>query len=339
MTYSDLRQHNNALEQFSVILNDANHLLAYAAEAGIEIDPAVARKILEAEEKGPSNWNAEQKSDILSAIAKLAVKLHPVTPETLKACREEARGAIKLYTRIVYLLAIILVPISILSAISTGIVANIRSSVNSGNEIALSLHTTLATAPLAQIGALQQLANYAREIRGHARQLNVWNIAQQKEPETIELPKDLDYKNTDLMQNTVADITQKYQNARQYALDVVDTISIVFGAVTASILPVLYAILGACAAVLHVFSQQLEKKTFSWSYASPARFIIAGIGGGVIGLFNITAGDGLTASPLALAFLVGYAADVFFSSLESSLPHLGRGVSAVPARPATATGG
>jgi hypothetical protein len=48
-----------------------------------------------------------------------------------------------------------------------------------------------------------------------------------------------------------------------------------------------------------------------------ARFLIAGIGGLVVGLFgNFGAGHGATLPPLAIAFLVGYAVDVFFTFLE-----------------------
>ena len=54
--------------------------------------------------------------------------------------------------------------------------------------------------------------------------------------------------------------------------------------------------------------------------AYSARFLIAGIGGGVVGLFNtFNVTQGASIPPLAIAFLVGYAVDVFFSFLESLL--------------------
>jgi hypothetical protein len=59
----------------------------------------------------------------------------------------------------------------------------------------------------------------------------------------------------------------------------------------------------------------MSTRTFIPSAANSARFVIAAIGGTVIGLFS-----GFTtqakASPLALAFLVGYAVEVFFAFLE-----------------------
>lgn len=144
-------------------------------------------------------------------------------------------------------------------------------------------------------------------------------------PADIELPPDLNSKNEAQIDQQITDMTQTYQKVRAYAKNILDATSIWFGAVSTAILPILYAILGAFASVLRAFTQQLEKRTFNYSYASPARFIIAAIGGGVIGLFNFTIGEGLTVSPLALAFVVGYSTDVFFSFLEGSVPNAAKG--------------
>jgi hypothetical protein len=75
--------------------------------------------------------------------------------------------------------------------------------------------------------------------------------------------------------------------------------------------------------VLRTFTQQLNTRTFAPTYATPARFVIAAIGGGVVGLFNnFLVGQNTSLSPLALAFLVGYAADIFFSFLEGAMQNL-----------------
>jgi len=81
------------------------------------------------------------------------------------------------------------------------------------------------------------------------------------------------------------------------------------------LLPPLYAILGgACAYLLRSFSEQVRTRTLSPSRTDSARFIIAAIGGAV-GLFNnFTMGESFP--PLAIAFLVGYATDIFFSFLD-----------------------
>jgi hypothetical protein len=97
----------------------------------------------------------------------------------------------------------------------------------------------------------------------------------------------------------INDITEKYQKVRFYANNILDVTSIWFGALSTAILPILYALLGAYASVLRAFTRQMENGTFNTSYASPARFIIAAIGGGLIGHFNFTIGEWVTVSPLA----------------------------------------
>ena len=91
-----------------------------------------------------------------------------------------------------------------------------------------------------------------------------------------------------------------------------------YGAVDTCLLPVLYALLGTCAYLLRTFEKEMASRTYVPSSANSARFLIAAISGGVVGLFNnLTAVQGASVPPLAIAFLAGYAVDVFFSFLES----------------------
>jgi hypothetical protein len=65
--------------------------------------------------------------------------------------------------------------------------------------------------------------------------------------------------------------------------------------------------------------EQIKLRTFTKSDAHTARFLMAAIGGGVVGMFNNFNISQNVVTPLALAFLVGYATDVFFSFLEGLL--------------------
>jgi hypothetical protein len=120
-----------------------------------------------------------------------------------------------------------------------------------------------------------------------------------------------------------AEATQKigvFQKVRYFAKSVDEFVSVTYGAMAACILPVLYALLGACACLLRSFEAESKHRTFSLPEFHVARLLIAAIGGSVVGLFN-NFNNNLTASipPLAIAFLVGYAVDVFFSFLENLL--------------------
>ena len=94
-------------------------------------------------------------------------------------------------------------------------------------------------------------------------------------------------------------------------------VSVFYGAAAACILPVLYALLGTCAFLLRCFSQQMSSRTFVPSRSDSPRFLIAAIGGAVVGFFHRFAlGQDTSISPFAIAFLVGYAVDIFFSFLD-----------------------
>ena len=97
------------------------------------------------------------------------------------------------------------------------------------------------------------------------------------------------------------------------------------------ILPVFYALLGTLAYLLRSFEQQMSTRTFVPSEANSARFLIAAIGGAVVGLFNnFSITQGASISPLAIAFLVGYAVDVFFAFLDGLLQTFTRNTPASP---------
>ena len=328
------------------LLADANELLAYAVEAGIEVENDIVKPILAADKPGETNWQASPDPEkLLTAITVLAKKLHPVTAETIRACQNKAHSVIRRYEICVSLLAIILLPASILGAVYTGIASKINSHINEANELVLQLNSA-SLPPADRVSTLQQLTIRIRAIQSRATQINFFNIDPPPDrvacdvPTTdnqasrktelverdlsgrIEIPLNIDVNNEVQTKATICEYTKAYQDVRYYAKNVLDETSIWFGATSASILPILYALLGAYASVLRAFKQQLDTRTFDQSYASAVRFIVAAIGGGVIGLFNFAIGEGVTVSPLALAFLVGYSAEPFFASLEKAVPTL-----------------
>jgi hypothetical protein len=133
-------------------------------------------------------------------------------------------------------------------------------------------------------------------------------------------------------------LTTTYQDVRSFGQDVLDLVSVSYGAITTCLLPILYALLGTCAYLLRSFEEQLRALTFTpSSRANWARFLIAGIGGAVVGLFsNFSITEGASISPLAIAFLVGYAVDVFFSFLEGLIQSFTKPKTNLATKPAAA---
>jgi hypothetical protein len=253
-------------------------------------------------------------------------------------------------------LAIIIVPFSLASFVSSAISSAIRTDIATANELVVKLRAELGTenAPsggtpnkpelpkgLNEADAITQLQLYASTIRAidaRSRQLNWFVFLAARDPfaryrwdqkqgeetneanqrtlkEMFQLPVGL--RN---MPKALDTLTTTYQDARLFAQDILDLVSIYYGAITSCLLPVLYALLGTCAYLLRTFEQQMASRTFIPSVANSARFLIAAIGGAVVGLFNnFTITQGASIPPLAIAFLVGYAVDVFFSFLEGLL--------------------
>jgi hypothetical protein len=125
---------------------------------------------------------------------------------------------------------------------------------------------------------------------------------------------------------------QTWQEVRDFSLNVQKTYEATFGAFVSQVLPVLYALLGAYAFRLRQFSETVRNRTFHPSFADSARLITAIIAGTVAGLFNPV--SGLSVSPLAAAFLIGYGVEIFFRFLDTLLNSFGSGATKEAARPA-----
>jgi hypothetical protein len=329
---------------FTEALENAERLLMHASENGVEVDPGVRDDILQARAITVANWDEEMAARVLAALAKLTFQLKPVTGDSLKAyCSEGVLPTVRNYWLVALALAVFITPFSLAGFVSSAIATTIRADVTAANELAVKLRAELGP-PIAgaydstvvnpndssTIGELQQYAGLIRAIDTRTRELNALVLFAEKDPlaakrkdpkaihDVLQLPSAL--PNLAVAAN---DRTLVYQDVRYFAQSVLDDVSFFYGALTACVLPVLYALLGTCAFLLRTFEQQMATRTFVPSTANSARFLIAGIGGAVVGLFNnFTIGQSASIPPLALAFLVGYAVDVFFAFLEGMLNSL-----------------
>jgi hypothetical protein len=184
-----------------------------------------------------------------------------------------------------------------------------------------------------------QFARVSRQIFAESRVLNLFILRAAREPEwaSAETPEKEDKRRANLELDVRAgdpardpegkvlypSITAQgfeklatYQDIRAFARQTQQMNLVIYGAVTAYVLPIAYALLGAYAFGLRIMAAQTGTKTYQPSYSNRARLIIALIAGTVVGLFNNFT-QGVSVSPLAIAFLVGYAVEVFFSFLDA----------------------
>ncbi|MGA2355146.1 MAG: hypothetical protein ABSG02_11655 [Terriglobales bacterium] len=360
---------------FHEALDDAERLLKYAAETGVDVDAASRDHILEARAASCTGWNEETVANLLAALTTLSARLRPVSAASLKAYSDDTEPTVRTYWIVAILLAIVIVPFSIASFVSSAISTVIRTDIVTANDLVVKLRAELGTkdAPkggtpdkplppsLSEAEVFSQLQLYASTLRGidaRTRQLNAFVLEAARDP-YIDLrwdPKKPAKENVDNasklkdlfqlplgvpnMPETLDTLTSTYQDDRLFAQDTLDLVSVYYGAIATCILPVLYALLGTCAYLLRTFEQQMAIRTFMPSVANSARFLIAAIGGAVVGLFNnFNITQGATIPPLAIAFLVGYAVDVFFTFLESLIGAFTKNKSGTPSpQPAPAAG-
>jgi hypothetical protein len=368
---------------FPAALNDAERLLHYAAEVGIDVDVDTRGAILRARAACAGGWTEEIGANLLAALTKLAARLKPVTAESLKAYHDDTRRTVRSYLKMAIVLALIIVPASLVTFITSALSTDITNDITRANVLAVKLRTELGPAsppsstrsspPTAHdipktrwwpipcgrpasgapavppnfdpqpestaqpktipegsdaIADLQEYASLVRLINYRARKLDWFVFC--VEPLPYEDAASLSWEQRKRyfelqvgIPDPVGDrdrITETYQHIRYFAQTIIADISVFYGAFTTCILPALYALLGTCAYLLRSFEDQMSTRTFTPSAANSARFLIAAIGGAVVGLFSkFTMTQEATISPLAIAFLVGYAVDVFFAFLEGLL--------------------
>jgi hypothetical protein len=342
---------------FAEALDDAERLLKFAAETGIAVDDTTRDSVLQARTASVTGWTEPTVARLLTALTNLAGLVRPATAASLKACDDETTPTVRSYLRVAIILAVFIVPFSIASFVESAISNAVRTDIATANDLAVKLRSQLGTPAttgpsaanpavptrsLAEpppgmstseaVAELQQYAATIRSIDARSRQLN-WFVfgverdpfaAIRKEPTKLRLVFELPSALPNLAL-AADDRTTVFQQVRYFGQDVLDDVSIFYGAITTCILPVLYALLGTCAYLLRNFEQQMSARTFLPSNANSARFLIAGIGGAVVGLFNnFNVTQGASIPPLAIAFLVGYAVDVFFAFLEGLLQTFSR---------------
>lgn len=337
---------------FDEALEDAELLMKYAAETGVDVDDAIRNDVLEARAAAASRQLEEEATaKMLMALTKLAALLKPVTAESLKAIEGDCQHQVRNYYWIAAIvLATLITPFSVLSFASSAIATTIKANITEANGLAVKLRAELGPPPsvtaqtpadavrqvnpndAATIADLQLYAGAIRAIDTRARELNGFVLFTERDPlaakrgdpkaihDALQLPAALPN-----LAQAANDRTVVYQDVRYFAQSVLDDVSVFYGAMTACVLPVLYALLGTCAFLLRSFERQIAAKTFTGS-GDWARFLIGIIGGAVVGLFNnFTIGQGASIPPLALAFVVGYAVDVFFAFLEGMLQQVTSG--------------
>jgi hypothetical protein len=322
---------------FEETLKEAEALIQYAASAAIDIGDDVRRAVLAARRKGPEAWSDEDVNVLLGAQTKLSSQLRPVTGESARKCLMEdvAKKRVRTFEVVALLVAVLIVlPGSFGLSVATAECAEIRSDIESANALVVTLHGQLPlteqppTRPNEEETAnLQRFAATVRDIKSRANSLARFDLlaaGTRHEALKAAKPDQLPVPIEDFT-GTTKEWIHGYQHVRTIAQQVQEDVSTGSGAVATCFLPMFYALLGACAYLARRYEREIEARTFTGTENPAVRLLIAGIAGLVVGLFAKVGGSESGAlPPLAVAFLVGYGADVFFVFLDGMLQMLWR---------------
>ncbi len=341
--------------QFAAAAHDAQQLLRYAAQAGIELPETTIAAIVHAKACLDEGRVPE---DVVvafyAAFTSLAAKVEPVTVETLSISEQKTRRNLRRNGIFSVALALCVVIFSGVTLVTTSMSKAIEEGVAHGNELAVKLRNQVGpplpgttdetrcgpakaspdpkipfTDEFLLISELQDFAATIRTTLRTATKLD-WFVADWEVSPLDQVSQTSDWSTNpqeklqlepglvNMRKDSFCKIAS-YQDVREFAQNVRADSLAVYGALAAYLLPVLYALLGAFAFNLRDFSDRVRRHSYHpSSYANTARTIAAMTAGAIISLFNIFSGD-TALQPLAVAFLVGYGVEAFFAFLDTLL--------------------
>jgi hypothetical protein len=337
--------HNPSTEtSYDTLLCKAELLLAYAADNGIKVADTTTNTIYNFRLINQTDRTAKAVGDLFNAYTTLSETLQPITADSIKETSLDRNRGVQKYRRIVCFLSMFVIPFSILAFVSSAMSTKIGDAIDQGNSLIVQLRTNLgpnfsATTDKSNdydtIIKIQQLYTTTRALYVTANEIGytLFGLMPQSPPEPTRIQPGLPN-----VTKTLENMIPEFQELRQYGQTGRDLVAVIYGAISTCILPVLYALIGVCAKLLGQFERQIRTRTYVQSEANSAHFVVAAIAGGVVGLFNnFTLGQSASVSPLAIAFLVGFSVDVFFSFLETLLQSfVKRADSNVPSKPVPA---
>src|SRR5271169_436394 len=153
---------------FKEALEDAERLLKYAAELGIEVDPETRSAVLHARAVSPEGWTEDVAAKLLMALTCLASRVKPVTAASLKAYQSETRPTMHTYLMWAIILSAVIIPASIITFVTSNISEAIRSDIVKANTLAVKRSTELTPSAQTGIGLTDKIADlqeYAATIR------------------------------------------------------------------------------------------------------------------------------------------------------------------------------
>jgi hypothetical protein len=329
------------------MLCDVERLLVHVVGRGYRLQDEQGAALLQAREaRRDGVLSSEAATGLVNLFGALSLQAKPVTAASLSnSAGASFEGAIQRYRNYVIVLTALIVPISLATFVSFGLTTLMKKDLDAANSLALSLQGELPQQAAPATGSpaavlppgvtqgeineqLQQLSTTLRVVYNRAvivRGLTLFSVrdpfaddaaSRKGKFQSVTAP-------TDESAGAASTKIKLRDEMAPFTEELIDTVAVMYGAINACVLPILYAWLGACAFLLRRYCTATGEAIAIGRYSATGRLVMAGIGGMVIGFFNnLVVDSGVSVSPFALAFLVGYAIDIFYGVLENAIASL-----------------
>jgi len=344
------------------MLGDVERLLIHVVGRGHRLEGEQAAALLQAREaRRDGILTSEAATGLVNLFGALSLQAKPATAASLRtpaggSCAKRSRR----YRNHVLVLTALIVPFSLATFISFGLTNLMKKDLDRANSLSLSLQGELPNladpaggrAPLppgvtqGQVNEqVQQLETTLRVVYNRAVFVRDLTLFVVPDPFAVDAKiRKQRFQSATATGDSSTDATAAkiglLREVAPFIEELIDTAAVMYGAINACVLPLLYAWLGACAFLLRSACNERDDGVAIGWHPAHARLVMAGIGGMVIGFFNnLVIDSGASVSPFALAFLVGYATDMFYDVLEHAITSLaGAFGHSFGAKPGTAPG-
>ena len=299
-------------------LKDAELMLWYAAQNGLQVDETVIGHVIAAKhELENSAWTVEIETRFWSAFNHLAQLIQPVSVSSLKLANDRQTASLIGRHRILYyqigsvLFLIIMLCFQAYWLMGTMLLQDIKVFDEKIDEL-MDTRKDIQQLLTADVSSFQQTTDNSTLNRINLelddyfnRRQASYDMLQQWNSFAHLLPSEENWSSTTWKATTEIEMRFTLQIIQLY------------------ILPLLYGLLGAFAYVLRNLSAEIKNLTYvvESKINYRLRLQLGALAGLAIGWFidaSISIGS---LSPLALAFLAGYSVEVLFSSMDKLIQH------------------
>ncbi len=337
---------------------DAERLLSYASESGIELDPKYIKAIITAKKNNQVNeWTEQDEIDFWIAFKTLAKAVSPVSIDSLRAASVPENSKLKwwkkiwgsnpkslversvsLYRRLALFFMFIMLVIQIYSLIGTALMSKWNSGDMRMAEIQLrknSLMLITSSNPNDHSAGMEQTSleteegELEEEVRSSIELLDGWlNVTYNFWSKTKKEHMDVAKKELSPAGGPPFATGSIEASANVYVIQQAKNLITILNQY---LLPLLYGLLGGFAFVLRSLAEESKNMTYTPTSKIKygLRIQLGALAGLVIGfLWGDFQGKSFgvveSLSPLAVAFLAGYSVDFIFRMLDSLIANTGK---------------